>query len=160
MSEKLFAGLTYEQTVNKYAQTVTSVCIMRLKNYSDAEDCFQNTFIKLYANSPEFSDETHLKAWLIRVAINECKDHIFRSCRNLPLDRAEALTFSQEDERDASWALMRTAPKYREVLYLYYCERYKVDEIAQILGKKPNTVKSLLKRGREQLRKNYGGGDT
>ncbi len=50
MSEKLFAGLTYEQTVNKYAQTVTSVCIMRLKNYSDAEDCFQNTFIKLFAN--------------------------------------------------------------------------------------------------------------
>ena len=48
-------------------------------------------------------------------------------------------------------------PKYREALYLYHCEEYKVNEIAQILGKNPNTVKSLLKRGREKLKLIYGG---
>ena len=53
--------------------------------------------------------------------------------------------------------MMRLEPKYREVLYLHYCERYKVDEIAQILKKNPNTVKTLLKRGREKLRLIYGG---
>ena len=54
---------------------------------------------------------------------------------------------------------MRVEPKYREVLYLYYYERYRVDEIAGILDGKPNTVKSLLKRGREKLKKIYGGDD-
>ena len=158
MSEKLFAGLTYEQTVNKYAQTVTSVCIMRLKNYSDAEDCFQNTFIKLYANSPEFSDETHLKAWLIRVAINECNDYLRKNRRHLSLDHAAKVQAEfYEDKYDISWALFKTPPKYREVLYLYYCEQYKVSEIAEILQIKESAVKIRLKRGREKLKIIYGG---
>ena len=158
MSEKLFAGLTYEQTVNKYAQTVTSVCIMRIKNYADAEDCFQNTFIKLYANAPEFSDETHLKAWLIRVAINECGDYLRKNRRHLPLDEAKKSEAEfYEDRYDISWALFKTPQKYREVLYLYYCERYKVGEIADILQITESAVKARLKRGREKLKKIYGG---
>lgn len=52
---------------------------------------------------------------------------------------------------------MLLKPDYREILYLHYCERYKVDEIAQIVGRKPNTVKVMLKRGRDMLRSVYGG---
>ena len=63
----------------------------------------------------------------------------------------------RENENDISWALMRLEPKYREVLYLYYCEQYKVNEIVRILKKNPNTVKTLLKRGREKLKLSYGG---
>ncbi len=70
MPEKLYAGLTYEQIVRKYSQTVANVCLIRLQNYADAEDCFQNTFVKLFTNSPQFTGENHLKAWLIRVAVN------------------------------------------------------------------------------------------
>lgn len=72
MSETLFAGLTFEQTVRKYSQTVAGVCVMHLQNYADAEDCYQNVFLALLSKAPEFSDENHLKAWLIRVSINEC----------------------------------------------------------------------------------------
>ena len=158
MSEILFAGLTYEQVVKKYAQTVTGVCIMRLKNYNDAEDCFQNTFIKLFANSPEFSDETHLKAWLIRVAINECSDYLRKNRRQLSLDEAKKVQAEfYEDKYDISWALFKTPSKYREVLYLYYCEQYKVSEIAEILQIKESAVKTRLKRGREKLKIIYGG---
>ena len=53
-SGKKFAGLTFEQAVHKYADAVTGVCVMRLQNYADAEDCFQNTFSKLYFKSPDF----------------------------------------------------------------------------------------------------------
>ena len=56
-----------------------------------------------------------------------------------------------------SWALCKTPAKYRDVLYLYYCEQYKVKEIAVILQKNENTVKSLLERGRELLKSIYGG---
>lgn len=56
-----------------------------------------------------------------------------------------------------SWALVKLEPKYRDVLYLYYCEKYKIDEIAEILSHNPNTVKTLLRRGREKLKSIYGG---
>ena len=158
MADVLFAGMAYEQVMRKYADTVAGVCVVRLQNWADAEDCFQNTFIKLFQKSPDFQDENHLKAWLIRVAINECRSYISKNRRQLSLDNLEHVPIiSCEDEWDVSWALMRTEPKYREVLYLYYCEQYKVDEIAKILGKNPNTVKTLLKRGREKLKKIYGG---
>ena len=157
---KLYAGLSYEQTVRKYAQNISSACMMRLQNWADAEDCFQNTFIKLYQKSPDFKDENHLKAWLLRVAINECKNLLRDSRRHLSLDAALQLPApSAEDDADLSWALMKLDPDYREVIYLHYVEQMKVREIADILGKNTNTVKTLLHRGREKLKAIYSGGD-
>ena len=157
---KLYAGLSYEDTVRKYAQNVSSACMMRLQNWADAEDCFQNTFIKLYRKSPDFKDENHLKAWLLRVAINECKDVIRQSRIHLSLDAALELPApSAEDDADLSWALMQLDPDYREVIYLHYVEQMKVREIADVLGKNTNTVKTLLRRGREKLKMIYSGGD-
>ena len=112
---KLYAGLSYEQTVRKYAQNVSSACMMRLQNWADAEDCFQNTFIKLYQKSPDFKDENHLRAWLLRVAINECKNLLRDSRRHLSLDAALQLPApSAEDDADLSWALMKLDPDYRD----------------------------------------------
>lgn len=158
MAEKLFAKLSYEQAVRKYSDTVTGVCVMRLQNLADAEDCYQNVFVKLYYKSPEFESEEHLKAWLIRVAIHECTSYMRKMRRVIPLDILHNEKFSFDtDHSDMSWALMKTPPKYRDVLYLHYCEQYKVKEIAQILKMKENTVKSLLKRGREIFKSVYGG---
>lgn len=162
MADGLYAGLSYDAVLQKYADTVAGVCVMRLQNWADAEDCFQNTFIKLFQHSPDFQSETHLKAWLIRVAVNECRNYIAKNRRFLSLNTTDKATAGEpsawhDNERDISWALMRTEPKYREVLYLHYCEQYKVAEIAEILSIKPNTVKTLLKRGREKLKKIYGG---
>lgn len=154
----LYAGLTYEDVVRKYAQTVASVCIMRLQNHADAEDCFQNTFVKLLTKSPTFNDEEHLKSWLIQVAIHECYSFLRKNYRDLSLcELSVEPSFESEDEMDISWALMKVKQDYREILYLHYCEKYKINEIASILGKKPNTVKVMLKRGREMLKSIYGG---
>jgi len=159
--QKAYAGMSYDDAVHTYAQAVASVCLMRLNNWADAEDCFQNTFIKLYTSSPDFADENHLKAWLIRVAVNECKNLLRARGRALPLESAEKIpVFMQESDVDTpAEILMRLKPKYREVMYLSYCEGYRIDEIAAILGKNPNTVKTLLRRGREQFKKLYGGDD-
>ena len=79
--------------------------------------------------------------------------------KQIPNDKInnEYITFDDNDSYDISWALKKTPEKYREVLYLYYYEQYKVREIAVILDTKENTVKSLLKRGREILKSVYGG---
>lgn len=158
MGSRQYAGLSFEQVVRKYAQNVSSACLMRLQNYADAEDCFQNTFLKLYQKSPDFKDESHLKAWLLRVAINECKNWFRDNRRHLSLDSALDIPApSAEDDADLSWALMKLEPDFREVVYLYYVERMKVGEIADVLGKKPNTVKTILHRGRAKLKQIYGG---
>ena len=155
---RLFGGLSYEEVVAKYTSTVGKVCVMRLQNWADAEDCYQNVFVKLWSRSPGFNDEEHLKAWLIRVAINECASYVKKNRRSLPLENASEVTVHfDEDSRDMSWALMKLEPKYRDVLYLHYAEDYKVSEIAEILGAKENTVKTLLRRGREKLKRIYGG---
>lgn len=160
-ADKRFAGYTFEEAVRIYSDTVTGICVMRLQNNSDAEDCFQNVFCKLYYNSPDFGTENHLKAWLIRVAINECASHRRKNSRQFPADKLHREpVFDQTDEMDISWALMETPPKYRDVLYLHYCQEYKVKEIAEILSIKENTVKTLLKRGRKILKSIYGGENT
>ena len=155
---QIFAGLEFEQIVRKYSSTVFSVCIMHLRNYTDAEDCFQNTFVKLYTKSPNISDETHLKSWLIRVAINECNNYIKNNKHTVSLESSKDIAVEfPHDENDISWALMKIPAKYRQVLYLHHAEQYKIEEIADILGKKPNTIKTMLKRGREKLKVIYGG---
>ena len=161
MAQKLYAELSFEEAVHRYAKNVYTACTVRLDSAADVDDCVQNTFIKLYQNAPDFNDENHLKAWLLRVAINECRKTARQRRRFVALDTLREHPLSpSDDERDMTWALMRLEPKYREALYLYYYERYKVDEIAGILDTKSNTVKSLLKRGREKLKMIYGGEDT
>ncbi len=158
MGEVYFAGLSFEQVVREFKTTVGSVCVMRLNNSYDAEDCFQNTFLRLHKKSPDFESKEHLKAWLIRVAINECKRYMLKNHHFISLDKVNGDFVEFEQEKcDMSWALMKLDVKYRDVLYLYYCEEYKVNEIAQILGKSPNTIKTLLSRGREKLKTIYGG---
>lgn len=155
---KLFAGLTYEQAVRKFSKTVAGVCMMRLQNTADAEDCFQNTFVKLWTKAPRFNDEPHLRRWLLKVAVNECNTLLRKHKFTLSLDDvSEASIETDTDARDISWALMKVRAPYREVLYLHYGERYKVSEIAEILDKNPNTIKVMLKRGRDMLREIYGG---
>lgn len=153
-----FAGLSYEDVVQKYAQTVAGVCMMRLNNKTDAEDCFQDTFVKLLTKKPSFNDEEHLKNWLIRAAIHSCYDFVKKNRRTVPLDTVyDEPSYQSDDSYDVSWALMKVKPEYREVLYLHYCERYQVKEIAKALGRNVNTVKVMLKRGREMLKSIYGG---
>ena len=160
MARLIFGDMDFEVVVRKYADSVLSACIMRLKNEADADDCFQNTFLKLYTNPPEFREEEHIKAWLLRVAINECKNFIRDNRKTVPLDSVPPVVQPNSDDfRDISWALMRLEPEYREVLYLYYVEQYKVKEIAGILDKNHNTVKTMLSRGRKKIKKIYGGDD-
>ena len=155
---KSYCGLSYDEVVQRYASAVHSLCVMRLQGHPDADDCFQNTFLRLYTASPVFQEEEHLKAWLLRVAINECRKYYRDKRRNLPLDSvAEIALPPSDDALDISRAILRLEPRYREVIYLYYGEGYKTEEIARILDRNPATVRTMLRRGREKLRKIYGG---
>jgi len=149
------------RALQRYANTVRRVCFMHLNNRSDMEDIFQDVFLKYALHEAAFESDDHERAWLIRVAINACKDAVksFWRRRVGSLEDADTSCLSISDEsRDVLDAVLRlTPPKYRDVIYLHYYEGYKASEIALILGQKENTIYTWLARAREQLKISLGG---
>lgn len=162
---KEYAGMSYEEVIEKYSDYITRMCVVWTQNEEAAKDCFQNTFIKLYKSSISFHDSEHLKAWLLKVARNECNDyHKSFWNRNVSIgfekERMEEMQNDPVDELQLDHdieilvdALRKIPLKYREVLVLYYYQEYNTKEISDILQLSVNTVKSRLRRGREKLAK-------
>lgn len=146
--------------VETYADMVQRICFYHLKNKADTEDIFQNVFLKYMLSDMEFQDEEHKKAWIIRVAVNACKDFLksFFRQRTVPLDiMNETAVYPEDGEKEVFEAVLTLPGKYKDVIYLHYFEGYSAAEISTILGKKENTIYSLLSRGRGLLREKLGG---
>lgn len=148
------------RAVEKYADTVFRICILHLKNKSDAEDIFQEVFLKFALNDKEFENANHEKAWIIRVTINACKDLIKSFFRNRTISIDELISVADEEKEDLSYvleAVLKLPVKYRDAIYLHYYEGYSALEIGEILGKNENTVYSILSRGRSMLKESLEG---
>lgn len=153
-----------EQKVNdaveKYADMIKRICFYHLKNPADTEDVFQNVFLKYMMHDESFFDDEHEKAWLIRVAINACRDHLrsFFRRNTIPLEQLHEMeAVVPEDHREVLEAVLALPGRYKDAVYLYYYEGYTASEIGKLLGKKENTVYSLLSRGRGILKEKLGG---
>ncbi|MDO5399447.1 MAG: sigma-70 family RNA polymerase sigma factor [Eubacteriales bacterium] len=115
----------------------------------------QDTFIQYWTQKKEFESEEHIRAWLIRVAVNKAKNKVsaFFRRNTLPLeDYMETLPFQTREDSDLFGAVMALPEKYRIVIHLFYFEDYSVREIADILHLTPENVKVRLTRGRQSLR--------
>lgn len=146
--------------VETYADMVQRVCFYYLKNHADTEDVFQKVFCKYMMYEKAFRDEEHEKAWILRVAINACKDHLksFFHRNTVSLDMVREMEAEvPEDHREVLEAVLSLPPKYKDPVYLHYYEGYSAAEIGKILGRKENTVYSLLSRGRGILKEKLGG---
>ena len=141
----------------QYADTVYRVALHNSTNFSDAEDVTQEVFIKLLETNKAFRDSEHLKAWLIRVTINLCRDKMKKMSRET-LVEAVVCNNSSEAGNDILNAVKALPENYRNTIYLHYYEGYTAKEIGKILDAKENTVLSWLSRGREVLRKELDGG--
>lgn len=154
--------MLFENAVEEYSDMVTGLCLLRLGNRQDAEDCYQNVFLKLYKKSGmlERSAE-YIKAWLIRVTLNECKNHCrFRSRHEtVPLEFVDTF-YEDESDRHVIEQVMSMKEIYRDVIYLHYYCGYSVEELARLLKCSENTVKSRLRRGRDILRTGLGEEET
>lgn len=143
----------FRMRVAEYSSTVLRVAFSRLQNYADAEDVTQEVFASLYLYEKDFESEEHLKAWLIKVAINKCSDlkRSFWHRKTEPLSEcALSIPFEEKDE-SVLQELKKLTPAYRDVIYLYYYEGYRIEEIASITQSNINTVSSRLKRARKKL---------
>ncbi|MDE5792544.1 MAG: RNA polymerase sigma factor [Oscillospiraceae bacterium] len=145
------------ELVNQYGDMLYRICLLSLKNHADAEDAVQEVFLKYFTRAPEFNSENHRKAWLITVALNQCKTMHRQKKRSIPTE-PELLkiseTVSQENHAILD-ALVQVPEKFRTVLILYYVEGYKIKEIAGLIGKSSSAVKMRLSKGRKLLETIY-----
>jgi len=150
--------LTDEQftcLAQKYIDMVFRVAYNYLKSSADADDVTQNVFLKLLREKKSFDCETHIKHWLIRVTVNECKNLTRSKWWRMESveEYAATLSFDAPGHSDLFYAVMELPKKYRLPIYLYHYEGYSTQEISQILKLPAGTVCTQLKRGRELLKK-------
>ena len=137
------------------ADMVYSVSFSYLKNAEDTKDIVSEIFLKLLQKKIAFNDPEHEKAWLLRTAINLCKDHLKKHSRrkNVSLDDYTNLAGKDDPEAGETYNLVMALPeRYKAVIYLHYYEGYKTEEIGRILKKPQSTVLSQLREARKLLK--------
>lgn len=137
-----------------YSGLVFRVAYCYVKNCADADDIMQDVFLALYTYKKDFRDDEHIRAWLIRVTSNRCKNLLssYRYRMSMPLEMAENIPASEQKHDDLLPVIMKLDQKYRIVLYMYYYEEYSVNDIAEALGIKQTAVTTRLSRGRKLLK--------
>ena len=156
MSDTFVQDESIETIIQRYKSTVYVVALSYTNNRSDADDIFQEVFLIYFKVKPQFNEEEHRKAWLIRTTINcslRVVDSTYRK-RTVPMDEMEEGSFQFESkEENAVYLALRELPEtYRTVLQLFYFEDMSIERISRVLNIKPSTVKVQLMRGRELMK--------
>ena len=150
----MFTDEQYTQIAQRNMDTVFRVAFSYMKSRADADDITQNVLLKLYRYDGAFENDAHIKHWLIRVTINECKSalrSLWRKTENLE-DYVNSLVMPTQGHSDLLEAVLALPKKYRVVIYLYYYEGYSTGEMAELLSLPEATVRTHLARARAKLK--------
>lgn len=153
----MFTEEQFDRLAKTHMDTVFRLAYNYMKSRTEADDITQNVLIKLYHTDKAFDSEEHIKHWLIRVTVNECKKALMSPWKWAePLDDyAATLSFAAPEHSEIFYAVMELPKKYRAALFLHYYEEYSTEEISDILGIPGATIRTHLKRGREMLKKHF-----
>lgn len=147
--------INIDDAVRRYADMVYRLAMLNTRDKYEAEDVFQEVFLKLFNYQESISSEEHLKAWLIRVTVNQCRSLAVTvwNKRRVSLDAVPetAVEDEKEDYSEVYEAVKELPDKYREVIHLFYYEELQIKEIAAILDRNEATIKTQLARGRQLL---------
>ena len=145
-----------EKMVRVHSDMLFRIALVMLGNKYDAEDVLQETVIRYMQKAPAFNSPEHEKAWLIKVVTNLCRDVQRYRMRHPKISYDELQGFvSDPGNCGIIEALMTVPENFRIVMLLYYVEEYRVEEIANIIGKSASAVKMRLKKGRKLLEEIY-----
>ena len=146
------------EAYDRYADMLYHLSLSHMQSREDAEDVVQEVFCKYFAKQPKFADESHEKAWFIRVTINQCRDQLrHRNVRRYtPLHEMEELAaqtgVTDESALDVMHLLSNLPEKLRITVILHYLEGLSVEETATALKIGKSAVKMRLSRARELLK--------
>lgn len=151
-----------DEVIRYYSSMVYRIALTKTKSSHDADDIFQDVFLKLVMNKKPFESEEHRKAWLIRVTINCCNSHFVAPWKKNvnSLDDAMLATIpdessevhSIENQSDVYAQILKLPQPMREVILLFYYEDLSIREISNILHTSEANVKKRLSRARQKLK--------
>lgn len=155
--------LKTEEIIDKYADMVYRIAVNQTGSREEAQDIFQEVFLRLVRCRDRISGEEHAKAWLIRVTINCAKKHqasfwkkkvfLEEAAKEEPDKKAERSYEAVENADSPVLRAVKELPeKYSSVVYLFYYEEMSIAQIGRVLGEKEATVKSRLYRARDILK--------
>jgi RNA polymerase sigma factor (sigma-70 family) len=155
-----------EMIMDEYGERLTKMAFNYVKDWNLAEDIVQDVFIRCYRNYEKIDEIHSFKAWIYRLTINKSKDVLKSSAfRKVVMNASLFTLFTSKDplpeknllkrseEEFLSKCVLSLPIKYREVIILYYYEECPIEEIKEVLGLNPNTIKTRLQRGRAKLKK-------
>lgn len=144
--------------MDQYEKDVFKVCFLYLQDLSLAEDAVQETFLKAFKGLNAFRGDCHEKTWLMRIAINTCKD-IHRGSWFRNVDRRVALeslpasaVVPQTDSILITLEVMALPPKEKEAILLCCYQKMSVTEVALLLGISCAAVTQRIKRAQSKLK--------
>lgn len=142
-----------EEILRRHGPMVYRLALAYTRQVSDAEDVFQEVFLRYVQHSAAFRDEEHRKAWLLRVTVNLCRSLYRRHLRRaeVSLEEQGAVAFQSPEESAVDAAMALLPAKYRAVIHLHYFEGFSTDEAARLLGQLPSTTRTQLTRARKML---------
>lgn len=154
------------EMMTDYGQAVQQLVYTYVKDYSMAEDLTQEIFLKCYKKLHTFKQQSSIKTWMYRIAINHCKDYLKSwHYRHFVLDEEE-IDHAKSNEQDVDQLIIKKSEeqrlvdavfqlplKYRAFVYLHYYEELTTKEISQMTGENENTIKTRLSRARLMIKK-------
>ncbi len=135
-----------------YGSTLYRTALNLTGHPEDAEDMVQETMIRWFTKRPDFESDEHEKAWLLRVIINLSINLLNSAPRRKNSELLDIYPAEEPEEETLIEEVMKLPEDQRAVIHLYYYEGYSVNEVAEILGKNENTVRSLMHRARKRLK--------
>ncbi|MBP3801915.1 MAG: sigma-70 family RNA polymerase sigma factor [Clostridia bacterium] len=153
MSLQANEEINYQKTVEKYSNMVYRLAYFYTNSKYDADDIYQDVFLKYLQNKKQFENEEHKKAWLIKVTINSCKKMWLSAWKRkiIPLNDDE-IKFEMEEDIGLYNEIKKLPKKYRVVIHLFYYEQYQIKDISRILNQKESTIRTWLTRARKLLK--------
>lgn len=146
------------QVMQQHGTALLRVCFLMLQDEEQARDAVQETFLKAYRRWDSFRGDSDAGTWLMRIAINICKDMKrtawFRlHSTRVRLEDAKESSFEPQYQDDTVLQAIQALPeKYRVAVLLYYYREMNQEQVARALGIPVSTVKSRLKRAKDRLR--------
>ena len=146
-----------EELVNKHGNTLFRAALAILGDVHGAEDAVQDAFVRYLEKRPEFQDENHEKAWLLKVTANLCTNVLRAKKRHPTTELLDVYPAPDDGSRELVEVVLELPANQRAAVHLFYYEGYNSEEIGAILGQRPGTVRSHLSRARETLRQKLKG---
>lgn len=147
----------FQKKYQQYAQDLYQICYGYTHNVQTAEDILQDVFLTYLKNQPHFKDALHEKYWLIRITINQCKNHVTSTYHKRVSLKEEMIEAFPDQilskEKEVLIRIIKHLPnKYREIIILYYYNSYSTSDLSTLLHISISAVKKRLERARNMIK--------